>query len=106
MMLLATRTKTLPFCLASAQLRKCLPQLSPISKFSSDSTRSENDKKKESMFTRWLGPNAGVASAENKVNRWTMFIPAFLTHACLGASYGWSAVSSSLTREHGEMGQS
>ena len=26
-------------------------------------------------------------------------MPAFLTHACLGAPYGWSAVTSALTRE-------
>ena len=30
-----------------------------------------------------------------------MLVPAFLTHACLGAPYGWSAVSSALTREQG-----
>ena len=28
-----------------------------------------------------------------------MLVPAFLTHACLGAPYGWSAVTSALTRE-------
>ena len=30
-----------------------------------------------------------------------MLVPAFLTHACLGAPYGWSAVTAALTREHG-----
>jgi len=30
-----------------------------------------------------------------------MLVPAFLTHACLGAPYGWSAVTSALTREQG-----
>ena len=33
--------------------------------------------------------------------RWSMLVPAFLTHACLGAPYGWSAVTSALTREQG-----
>ena len=32
-------------------------------------------------------------------NRWTMFVPAFCTHVCLGAPYGWSAISAQLTRE-------
>lgn len=30
-----------------------------------------------------------------------MFVPAFCTHVCLGAPYGWSAISAHLTREHG-----
>jgi len=34
-------------------------------------------------------------------NRWSMFLPAFATHVCLGAPYGWSAISSALTRENG-----
>ena len=31
-----------------------------------------------------------------------MFVPAFLTHACLGAAYGWSAITQALTREQGQ----
>jgi len=34
-------------------------------------------------------------------NRWSMFVPAVLTHVSLGAPYGWSAISSALSREHG-----
>jgi MFS family permease len=30
-----------------------------------------------------------------------MFVPAFCTHVCLGAPYGWSAISAQLTREAG-----
>ena len=30
--------------------------------------------------------------------RWTMLVPAVTTHMCLGAPYGWSAISSQLTR--------
>jgi hypothetical protein len=30
--------------------------------------------------------------------RWSMFVPAFATHVCLGAPYGWSAISAHLTR--------
>jgi len=49
----------------------------------------------ESMF--------GLASntAGPSTNRWTMFVPAFCTHVCLGAPYGWSAISAQLTRENG-----
>ena len=36
-----------------------------------------------------------------KTNRWIMLLPAVLTHISLGAPYGWSAISSALTREHG-----
>lgn len=45
----------------------------------------------------------GLASniAGPSTNRWTMFIPAFCTHVCLGAPYGWSAISAQLTRENG-----
>lgn len=30
-----------------------------------------------------------------------MLVPAFATHVCLGAPYGWSAVSAGLAREGG-----
>ena len=30
-----------------------------------------------------------------------MFVPAFATHVCLGAPYGWSAISAALSREYG-----
>merc|ERR1719158_1956603 len=45
----------------------------------------------------------GMASntAGPSTNRWTMFVPAFCTHVCLGAPYGWSAISAQLTRECG-----
>ena len=40
-------------------------------------------------------------SSFSPTTRWSMLVPAFLTHACLGAPYGWSAVTSALTREQG-----
>ena len=40
-------------------------------------------------------------SSFSPTGRWSMLVPAFLTHACLGAPYGWSAVTSGLTREQG-----
>merc|ERR1719481_1330010 len=45
----------------------------------------------------------GMASntAGPTTNRWTMFVPAFCTHVCLGAPYGWSAISAQISRELG-----
>ena len=34
-------------------------------------------------------------------NRWAMLVPAFATHVCLGAPYGWSSISAQLAREGG-----
>ena len=48
-----------------------------------------------------MGPDAAIAENPEKTNRWSMFVPAFATHVCLGAPYGWSAISASLAREHG-----
>jgi len=65
------------------------------------STNSDYHETKGGLVDRWLGPNAGVSRPEEGTNRWSMLVPAFLTHACLGAPYGWSAVTSALTREQG-----
>ena len=35
------------------------------------------------------------------VFRWRMLVPAFTTHVCLGAPYGWSAISHRLSLEVG-----
>jgi len=44
----------------------------------------------------------GVAPrAPEGTNRWFMFLPAFTTHVCLGAPYGWSAISLRLSLESG-----
>jgi len=48
----------------------------------------------------FFAPDAAVDKT-GKVNRWAMFAPAFVTHVCLGAPYGWSAVSGTLARETG-----
>ena len=42
-----------------------------------------------------------LSFSKYQLARWSMLVPAFLTHACLGAPYGWSAVTSALTREQG-----
>jgi len=62
---------------------------------------SESGNEPKSLLDKYLGPDAGVEKEGTKVNRWKMLIPACITHVCLGAPYGWSAVSSALTREQG-----
>ena len=47
-----------------------------------------------------FAPDAAVDKS-GKANRWSMFVPAFVTHVCLGAPYGWSAISGTLAREYG-----
>merc|ERR1719458_1649980 len=48
-----------------------------------------------------FSPTAGYAAPDSKINRWSMFVPAFAIHVSLGAPYAWSAISSTLTREFG-----
>ena len=90
--------------------RSTFPRSQPYVRVSS--TDSESHERRGGLVERWLGPNAGVARPEGGTNRysspssppltrWSMLVPAFLTHACLGAPYGWSAVTSALTREQG-----
>ena len=49
----------------------------------------------------FFGPDAARANPDAKFSRWLMFLPAFGTHMCIGAPFGWSAVSAALTREAG-----
>jgi len=79
--------------------RSTFPRNQPYVRVSSSG--GEIHERRGGLVERWLGPNAGVARPEGGTNRWSMLVPAFLTHACLGAPYGWSAVTSALTREQG-----
>ena len=45
---------------------------------------------RKGLLERTFGLESNTGSADT--NRWTMFIPAFSTHICLGAPYGWSAI--------------
>jgi len=60
---------------------------------------STEDKKPSGLMDKVFGLESNTAGPST--NRWSMFIPAFCTHVCLGAPYGWSAISSALTRENG-----
>jgi len=80
--------------LLSSQARYLLP-LTQSTAALSNSTR------RDGLVSKYLGPQAGVSDPASHPNRWSMFVPAFLTHACIGAPYGWSALTSALTREQG-----
>jgi len=54
---------------------------------------------KAGLVSRLYGPESNEGTPST--NRWSMFAPAVLTHVSLGAPYGWSAISSALSREHG-----
>jgi len=64
----------------------------------SDSS-GDGGKKQKGLVERIFGLESNTASPGT--NRWSMFVPAFCTHVCLGAPYGWSAISAQLTRENG-----
>jgi len=51
------------------------------------------------ILDRLFGESSNIATSGT--NRWSMFVPAFLIHLCLGVGYGWSALSPALTREFG-----
>ena len=86
--------------------------LSPLAKLSNVSTRcmsstlpwskavKKDGENKQGFFSKLLSPDSSIAG-KSFTNRWAMFVPAFGTHICLGAPYGWSAVSSTLSKELG-----
>lgn len=81
-------------------LRTAHPRYLSLSK-----TRSaDGDGKKEGgLLSRWLGPTSATleAAPSSPGFRWAMLAPAFAAHVCLGAPYGWSAISGSLSRHLG-----
>jgi len=72
---------------------------SPASSVRHSSTDTEQSPAKSGPLDSLFG--LGSNTAAPGTNRWTMFAPAFFTHVCLGAPYGWSAISAQLTRECG-----
>nr|XP_040568855.1 LOW QUALITY PROTEIN: oxalate:formate antiporter-like [Lepeophtheirus salmonis] len=52
------------------------------------------------FMEKYFGPESSIASPDFK-NRWSMFVPAFATHVCLGSPYGWSAISGTINKELG-----
>jgi MFS family permease len=63
------------------------------------SSSDTQEKKPSGLLDKLFGFESNTASPST--NRWSMFIPAFSTHVCLGAPYGWSAISAAMTRENG-----
>jgi len=56
--------------------------------------------KKQSMWDKYMGPQADQASPSFR-NRWAMVAPAFLTHMCIGSPYAWSVMSGPCSRDLG-----
>ena len=80
-------------------LRKISPRLYAATLRHSSSDSNKPTPSKSGIFESMFGLASNTASPST--NRWTMFVPAFCTHVCLGAPYGWSAISAQLTRENG-----
>ena len=64
------------------------------------STSQPEGDERPGFLARFMGPRAAEAGPDFKA-RSAMFVPAFATHVCLGAPYGWSAISAALSREYG-----
>ena len=87
-------------CGAARPLRSSLrPALPCTSLLPSRLSTTDSAPPPSGLLDRLLGLASNTAAPST--NRWAMFIPAFCTHVCLGAPYGWSAISGQLTREHG-----
>jgi len=86
------------FKLSENVLRSILPS-SASARFSTSSPHRAQDTSKGGFLAKTFGVESNTAGPNT--NRWTMFVPAFVTHVALGAPYGWSAISASLTRETG-----
>ncbi len=91
---------------AASRLRR--PWTNPSSVWAAWRNASSSSREEEASegggggaLSRLLGPESAIARDPDKVNRWSMFAPAFATHLCLGAPYGWSAISYSLSKEYG-----
>ena len=84
-------------CLARAKGN--ILSLSRLSSVNLSRQMSSDTKDRPGFLERTFGLASNTGSPDT--NRWTMFLPAFCTHVCLGAPYGWSAISAQLTRENG-----
>lgn len=100
----ALRTTMMSSSSSSLLLKRASAAASHTLRSRSASADATQENKKETgqqgLLGRLLGPDSAVA-APSFTNRWSMFVPAFATHVCLGAPYGWSAISAQLSRENG-----
>ena len=83
----------------TSPLRPLTPRLTTYTFRSYSSDADKPASTKSGLFESMFGMASNTAGPST--NRWTMFVPAFCTHVCLGAPYGWSAISAQLTRENG-----
>ena len=79
---------------------RSLQRLSNVNVRDTRQMSTDSQEKPTGFLERTFGLASNTGSPNT--NRWTMFVPAFCTHVCLGAPYGWSAISAQLTRENGE----
>ena len=84
-------------CLARPNLN--IRSLCRLSSVNIRQMSSDSNEKPPGFLEKTFGLASNTGSPNT--NRWTMFLPAFCTHVCLGALYGWSAISAQLTRENG-----
>ena len=84
-------------CLARTNLN--IRSLCRLSSVNVRSMSSDSSEKSPGFLEKTFGLASNTGSPNT--NRWSMFLPAFCTHVCLGAPYGWSAISAQLTRENG-----
>lgn len=87
-------------CLNGNPLSKGVRTVSSTTSRHLSNSPDETSSNSPSFFAKHFGPNAAQASPGFK-KRYMMFIPAFSTHMCIGAPFGWSAISATLAKEHG-----
>jgi len=86
-------------CSRSSQVLKTWKTDPCLKVQSIQSVQAQFASSKAGLLDKVYGQESNEASPTT--NRWSMFLPAVLTHVSLGAPYGWSAISSALSREHG-----
>ena len=81
--------------------RASLPCLSPPTDQSQKRPLSISSKFSQEQSTSSDNSSNNTPPATPTTNRWLMLLPAFAAHVCIGAPYGWSAISGALSREFG-----
>eukprot|EP01031_Cornospumella_fuschlensis_P023146 gene23146-28130_t len=53
------------------------------------------------LLNKLFWSKSNIAEPGNLPSRWTMLVPAFMNHLCIGSPYAWSLMADELTRESG-----